>query len=151
MDVITHPNYPSWIQRGYWGTTVTQLSVWLQISLLPGTTGNNVPILTDIKNLISRRTKNWMHLLEVDVLEWKYLIFWGRVTHICYSTIAPVRRQATIWTIAGILLIWHLGTYFSGIVIEINTFSFNGLNIRVTHKKTTTEGEYCEYIFSMSS
>ena len=34
------------------------------------------------------------------------------------------RRQAIIWTNAGILLIGTLGTNFSKILIEILTFSF---------------------------
>ena len=37
--------------------------------------------------------------------------------------LSPGRRQAIIWTIAGILLIIPLGTNFSEIAIEIKTFS----------------------------
>ena len=57
----------------------------------------------------------------------------GRVTHICVSKLSsivsdsglsPGRRQAIIWTNAGILLIRSLGTNFSEILIEIHTFSF---------------------------
>ena len=33
--------------------------------------------------------------------------------------LSPGRRQAIIWTNAGILLIWTLGTNFSEILIEI--------------------------------
>ena len=56
------------------------------------------------------------------------LTHWGRVTHICVSKLiiigsdngfAPTRRQAIIWTNAGILLIGPLGTNFSEILIEI--------------------------------
>ena len=51
--------------------------------------------------------------------------------HICVSEIiiigsdnglSPGRRQAIIWTNAGILLNGPLGIYFNEIVIEINTF-----------------------------
>ena len=61
------------------------------------------------------------------------LTHWGQVTHICISKLtiigsdnglSPGRRQAIIWTNAWILLIWHLGTNFSEILIEIHTFSF---------------------------
>ena len=38
--------------------------------------------------------------------------------------LSPGRRQAIILTNAGTLLIWPLGTNFSEILIEINTFSF---------------------------
>ena len=50
------------------------------------------------------------------------LTHWGRVTHICVSkltiigsnnSLSPVRRQAIIWTNAGILLIGPLGTNFN--------------------------------------
>ena len=56
------------------------------------------------------------------------LTHWGRVTHICISNLtiigsdnglSPDRRQAIIWTNAGILLIGPLGTNFSEILIEI--------------------------------
>ena len=55
------------------------------------------------------------------------------MTHICVSKLtiigsdnglSPGRRQAIIWTNAEILLIGHLGKNFSGILIEIHTFSF---------------------------
>ena len=53
-----------------------------------------------------------------------YLTHWGRVTHICVvkltiigsdNGLSPGRRQAIIWTNAGILLIGPLGTNFSEI------------------------------------
>ena len=61
------------------------------------------------------------------------LTHWGRVTHICVSKLtiigsdnglSPGRRQAIIWTNAGILLIGSLGTNFSEILVGIQTFSF---------------------------
>ena len=61
------------------------------------------------------------------------LTHWGRVTHICVGEqtiigsdngLSPGRRQAIIWTNAGILSTGPLGTNFSEILIEINTFSF---------------------------
>ena len=54
------------------------------------------------------------------------LTHWGRVTHICVSNLAiigsdnglsPGRRQAIIWTNAGILSIGPFGTNFSEILI----------------------------------
>ena len=62
------------------------------------------------------------------------LTHWGRVTHICVSKLtiigsdnglSPGRRQAIIWTDAGILLIRTIGTNFSEILGEINSFSFS--------------------------
>ena len=68
------------------------------------------------------------------------LIHWGQVTHICVSKLTtvdsdnglpPGRRQAIIWTTAGILLTEPLGTHFSEIVIEIHTFAFNKMHLKV--------------------
>ena len=72
------------------------------------------------------------------------LTHWGRVTHICVgnlTTIAsdnglsPGRRQALIWTSAGILLIRPLGTNFSEILIEIHTFSFKKMHLQMSSAK----------------
>ena len=72
------------------------------------------------------------------------LTHWGRVTHICVSKLtiidsdnglSPDRRQAIIWTNAVILLIGHLGTNFSEILIEILTFSFKKMRFKVSSAK----------------
>ena len=72
------------------------------------------------------------------------LTHWGRVTHICVSKItiigsdnglSPDRRQAIIWTNAGILLIGPLGTNFSEILIGIETFSFKKLHLKTSSVK----------------
>ena len=42
------------------------------------------------------------------------------------------RRQAIIWTNAGILLIGRLGTNFSKILIRLNTFSFKKMLIKMS-------------------
>ena len=69
---------------------------------------------------------------------------WGRVTHICvgYLTIigsdnglSPVRRQAITWTNVGILLIGPLGTNFSEMLIEIHTFSFKKIHLKMSSGK----------------
>ena len=72
------------------------------------------------------------------------LTHWGRVTHICVSKLtiigsdnglSPDRRQAIIWTNAGLLLIGPLGTNFSEILIEILTFSFKKMLMKVSSAK----------------
>ena len=72
------------------------------------------------------------------------LSHWGRVTHICVSKIIIIasdnglslsRRQAIIWTNAGILLIEHLGTNFSEIVIEIHIFPFKEMHLKMSSAK----------------
>ena len=66
------------------------------------------------------------------------------MTHICVSKLtiigsdnglSPDRRQAIIWTNAGILLIGPVGTNFSEILIEILTFSFKKLRLKVSSAK----------------
>ena len=72
------------------------------------------------------------------------LTHWGRLTHICVGKpttigsdngLSPGRRQAIIWTNAGILLIGHLGTNFSEILIEIQTFSFKKMHLKMSSAK----------------
>ena len=72
------------------------------------------------------------------------LTHWGRVTHICVSKLtiigsdnglSPDRRQAIIWTNAGILLIGPLGTNFNEILIKIHTFSFKKMHLKMSSGK----------------
>ena len=72
------------------------------------------------------------------------LTHWGRVTHICVGKLtiigsgnglSPERRQAIIWTNAGILLIGPLGTNFSEILIEIQTFSLKKISLKMSSAK----------------
>ena len=72
------------------------------------------------------------------------LTHWGRVTHICVSKLtiigsdnglSPGRRQAIIWTNAGILLIWTLWTNFSEIVSETHAFSFKKMHLKKASPK----------------
>ena len=69
---------------------------------------------------------------------------WGRVTHICVGNLtiigpnnglSPGRRQAIIWTNAGLLLIGPLGTNFSEILIGIQTFSFKKMHLKMSSAK----------------
>ena len=46
--------------------------------------------------------------------------------------LSPGRRQAIIWTNAGILLIGPLGTNFSEILIGIQTFSFKKMHLTMS-------------------
>ena len=66
---------------------------------------------------------------------------WGREKFIWVSKLtiigsdnglAPWRRQAIIWTSAGILLIRSLGINASEILIEINIFSFKKMHLTIS-------------------
>ena len=74
----------------------------------------------------------------------QFLTHCGRVTHICVSTLTiigsdngllPGWRQAIIWTNAEILLIGHLGTNFSEILLQIYTFSFTKMHLKMSSGK----------------
>ena len=73
-----------------------------------------------------------------------HLTHWGRVTHICVNKLtiigsdnglSPDRRQAIIWTNAGILLIGPLGTNFSEILIEIHALAFRKMHLKMSSGK----------------
>ena len=66
------------------------------------------------------------------------------MTHICVGNLtiigsdnglSPGRRQAIIWTNAGIILTGPLGTNFNEILIAILTFSFKKIRLKVSSAK----------------
>ena len=85
---------------------------------------------------------------DISMLKWfiRYprVKHWGRMTHICVGNLtiigpdnglSPGRRQAIIWTNAGIFLIGPWGTNFSEILIGIQTFSFKKMHLKVSSAK----------------
>ena len=91
-------------------------------------------------------TSHWS--LKRELLQKMFLVtqltHWGRVTHICVSKLtiigsdnglSPGRRQAIIWTNAGILLIRTLGTNFSEILSKIHAFSFKKMHLKTSSAK----------------
>ena len=94
----------------------------------------------------------WMNkkLCVHQVLTSDVLTHWGQVTHICVGKLpiigsdnglSPERRQAIIWTNAGILLIGPFRTNSSEILIEIRAFQL---------KKNAFENVVCEMLFISS-
>ena len=85
------------------------------------------------------------HIRKMHINKWlSCLTHWGRVTHICVSKLtkigsdnglSPGRRQAIIWTNDGILLIWPIRTNFSELLIEIKTFSFEKMELKMSSGK----------------
>ena len=80
------------------------------------------------------------------------LVYWlifclthrGQVMHICVGKLTFIgsdnglpsgRRQAIVWTNAGILLNGHFGTNLSEILITIHTFSFKKMLLKVAPAK----------------
>ena len=71
------------------------------------------------------------------------LTHWGRVRHICGKLItigsdnglSPDRRQAIIWTNAGLLSIGPLRTYFSENLIKILQFWLKKMHVKMSSAK----------------
>ena len=102
-----------------------------------------------IQHLNGGSSYNYL-IVEVSTMTHKctgYLLLlthWGRVMHICVSRLtitgsdnglSPGGRQTIIWTNAGILLIGPLGTNFSENLIEILTFSFTKMRLKLLSAK----------------
>ena len=119
---------PSWRQVIIWTSACI---------LLIGSLGTNINgILIRIQNSNIFIIK--MHL-KMSSAKWRpfcigphVLTHWGRVTHICVinltiigsdNGLSPGRRQAIIWTNAGILLIGPLGTNFNEVLYQ-NSYIF---------------------------
>ena len=73
-----------------------------------------------------------------------YTPHWGRETHICVSKLNIIGsdnglslgwHKGIFWTNAGILWIGPLGTNFSEILIEIRTFSFKKMRLKMSSGK----------------
>ena len=71
------------------------------------------------------------------------------MTHICANNLtiidsddglSPGRRQAIIWTNAGILLIGPLEKHFSEILIKIHAFSFKKMHLKMSSGKSRPFG-----------
>ena len=94
-------------------------------------------------NLKWNRLADVTLFFEVQLLKlWGYIIEAGWRIYVSKLNIigsdnglSPDRRQAIIWTNAGILLIWPLGTHFSDMLIEINTSSFKKIYFKMSCEK----------------
>ena len=109
-------------------------------SLQHGEGSNQRQDLTRWKSFAGDFTTAWTMIQTA----WLCITHWGRVTHICVSKLtitgsdnglSPDGRQAIIWTTAGILLIGPSGTNFSEIIIEIHTFSFMKMHLKISSGK----------------
>ena len=124
----------------------TTMSAWQYISLeihhivqppvsfVVAPDGVNSPFSGLWTNIVFEHCKHVIH----------FVTSLGRVTHTCVSKLtiigsnnglSPGRRQAIIWTNAGILLIGPLWTNFREIWIEIPTFSFKKMHLKVSSAK----------------
>ena len=114
--------------------------IWIPSSLLRRSRGHyNRCISTSLTNY----HYNQFPALDTPMPKDKHddLTHWGLVTHICVGNLtiigsdnglAPGRRQDITWTNVGILLIGPLGTNFSEMLIEIHTFSFKKIHLKMS-------------------
>ena len=116
---------PSGICSGFWRGRNAWSLAWSFNS--NGSRSNAISLGTDTIQLSKEGTGSLAH--------------WGRVTHICVGKLtiigsdnglSPERHQAFIWTNAGILLIWPLGTNFNEIPTEIYIFSFKKMHLKMS-------------------
>ena len=143
--VLCHQHTQFWLQIHFFGDQ-TQFTMADETSRkFAGRKGLKHALLWSAEQM------NWLRIMECNVtLAWPrseavwVLTHWGRVTHICVSNLniivpdnglSPGRRQAIIWTNAGILLIGSLGTNFSEILIENHTFSFKKMLLKMSSGK----------------
>ena len=122
----------------------------------PGMSMNWIQTYAFYRTLLNQETGLWLLQIEnkqtLFYVPWTVkdrthgpaLTHWGRVTHICVSKLttigsdnglSPGRRQAIIWSNAGILLNWTVGTNFSEILSEIDTFSFKQIRLKMSSGK----------------
>ena len=120
--------------RGQHSSSTCPMERWTNM----GVTHGNLNKMADIFKLII-----WIYF-DTNSIWWYQLTHWGRVTHICVGKLSiigsdnglsPSRRQAIIWTNAGIFLIGTLGTKFIEISIEIYIFSFKKMCLKMSSGK----------------
>ena len=106
---------------------------WLPICAIMWHSHENKFTMSAQATILNNEFENYTFEITATSPGANELTHWGLVTHKCVSKLTiivsdngltPDRRQAIIWTSAGILLIEPLGTNFSEILIGIQTFSF---------------------------
>ena len=108
------------------------------------------PALQEWQNKTDSSKNGWLFChTEYDILAWFsgigcMLTHWGRVMHICVSNLtiigsdnglSPDQRQVIIWTNADKLSIGLQETKFNEILIEIYTFSFKKMHLKMPSGK----------------
>ena len=116
-----------------WGIWSSLYGSWLSLRREEILQWSHTSHMHDLDTLDKQSTTR--KFFQRAIVQYNYfnsLTICGRVTHMCVgkltiivsdNDLSPGRRQAIIWTNAGILLIGPLGTNFSEISIGIHTFS----------------------------
>ena len=123
-------------------------SIWIVLDVTFRHRHHHHIIITIIINSQQHRHHHHLRLVHIGLIPTRvvarWLTHWGRVTHICVSNLtiigsdnglSPDGRQVIIWTNSVILSIGILGTNFSEMLLEILTFSFNNMRLKVSSGK----------------
>ena len=125
---------------GYHWYDVTQWDAWSQCSYIIMTSHNGCCIISLAVGInISRNTKPTGMLFPetYELIEAEWCIY-ASVNYIIISSdngLLPGRHQAITWTNVGMLLIGLLATNFSEMIIEIHTFSFKKIHLKMSSGK----------------
>ena len=127
-----------------YGIEITITKIWIKVLL---THWGRVTHICVVKLTTIGSLTHWgrvAHICFVKLTTIGSKTHWGRVANICVfklttigsdNGLSPGRRQAVIWTNAGILLIGPLGTNFIEILIGIQTFSFKKMHLKMSSAK----------------
>ena len=122
---------------------VSSGKLWFLLDFMDG----NMGTIVGLRDMVGCKQRLSTTINPNMLLKYHFLLtltHWGRVTHICFGKLtiigsdnglSPERRQAIIWTNAGILLIRSLRTNFSEILIEIQTFSLKKIGLKMSSAK----------------
>ena len=124
-----------------------QAIIWTNADILLGPLWTNFNEIVFHIHMCSFKKIN----LKMSCAKWRLchiglnvLTHWGRVTHTCVNKLTNIgsdnglsscRRQAITWTNVGMLFIGPLGTNFNAILIEIRTFSFKKMHLKMSPGK----------------
>ena len=139
----------SWLPNNLLTFLISWQWHWWQIFLLKYyACGAEVGILQSIIDLYQyakniANSRHMSHIIRYHNIPPVFLNHWGKVTYICVSKLniasnnglSPGRRQAIIWTSAGILWIWPIGTIVSEMLIEMHPLSFKSMHLKMSSSK----------------
>ena len=96
-----------------------------------------MPRVTNTNITVDQAVHYYIHVVEeVDVKPYNSIYASAKITIIgSDNDLSPDRRQAIIWTNTGILLIGPLRTNVSEALIEIHTFSFREMHLKMSYGK----------------
>ena len=150
IQTVTQVTYSLVVCTVCSATAESLVQHWLYKHLLIWNLTLDVPRDLDLTGDFARSIRPLWRMLDRKKNRIRYhgehicLTHWDRVTHICVGTqtiigsdngLAPGRRQAIIWTSAGILFIGPLGANFNEIVIEIDTLLFKKMHLKMSSGK----------------